>query len=228
LIRLRRADIFGDMNPPRLLVLGTRNRNKVTELADLLRPHGLQLRTLADFPQAVDVLEDGKTFADNAAKKAREQALVLRQWVLAEDSGLAVDALNGAPGVFSARFSGADATDQSNNEALLRQLAEIPPQRRTAHYVCHMTLADPRGNVREECEAYCRGRIRNEPAGNGGFGYDPLFEVVEYGRTFGQLGNVVKGVLSHRGRAVRRIVPRLVELVDSGRWDQAATGAEAP
>jgi XTP/dITP diphosphohydrolase len=212
------------MNQPHLLVLGTRNRNKVTELAELLGPHGLELRTLADFSQAIDVVEDGQTFADNAAKKAVQQSQVLRHWVLGEDSGLVVDALDGAPGVFSARFSGAGATDQANNAFLLERLADVPLAKRTAHYVCHMTLADPLGNLRAECEAYCRGRILPQPAGDGGFGYDPLFEVVEYGRTFGQLGNVVKGVLSHRGRAVRQIVPQLVRLVASGEWEAQNTG----
>jgi XTP/dITP diphosphohydrolase len=211
----------GGMKTPQLLVLGTRNRNKVTELAELLRPHGLELRTLADFPHAIDVVEDGQTFAENAAKKAIQQAHELHEWVLGEDSGLVVDALDGAPGVYSARFSGTGATDRSNNEYLLGQLADVPLEKRTAHYVCHMTLADSLGNVRAECEAYCRGRILHQPAGEGGFGYDPLFEVIEYRRTFGQLGLVVKGLLSHRGRAVRRIVPQLVQLVDSGQWERA-------
>ena len=115
------------MNQPHLLVLGTRNRNKVTELADLLGPHGLELRTLADFSQAIDVVEDGQTFADNAAKKAVQQSQVLRHWVLGEDSGLVVDVLDGAPGVFSARFSGAGATDQANNSFLLERFPARQP-----------------------------------------------------------------------------------------------------
>jgi XTP/dITP diphosphohydrolase len=201
-----------------LLVLGTANRKKGEELAGLLTPVGLELRTLADFPEALDVVETGKTFAENAALKAAEQARHLRRWVLGEDSGLTVDALDGAPGVFSARYSGPSATDASNNRLLLERLARIPREERTARYVCHLVLADPSGTVRAEKEAYCSGRIALEPQGSHGFGYDPLFEVVEYHRTFGVLGPVVKACLSHRARAARQLIPALVKLVDSGQW----------
>ena len=131
--------------------------------------------------------EDGETFAANAAIKASQQARHLGHWVLADDSGLVVEALSGAPGVFSARYSGPDATDDSNNRKLLQQLADVPPQQRTARFVCHICLADPSGTVRAESNASCCGRIISEPLGVGGFGYDPLFEIVEYHCTFGQL-----------------------------------------
>jgi XTP/dITP diphosphohydrolase len=98
-------------------------------------------------------------------------------------------------------------------------LADIPLQRRTAYYVCHAVLADPLGNVRAESENYCRGRILFEPLGSGGFGYDPLFEIPEYHRTFGQLGSTVKTVLSHRSRAIRAMIPRIVAVANSGAWD---------
>lgn len=201
-----------------LLVLGTRNRKKAEELLALLRPLGLELKTLADFPKAIDVEETGETFATNAALKACQQATHLGQWVLGEDSGLVVDALGGAPGVLSARFSGPEASDESNNRLLLERLAKTPLEKRTSHYVCHATLSDPQGIVRAESEARCHGRIRFEPAGVGGFGYDPLFEVVEYHRTFGELGPLVKSVLSHRGRALRRLVPQFAALLRSGEW----------
>jgi XTP/dITP diphosphohydrolase len=207
------------MNTPRILVLGTRNRNKLAELRPLLEPHGLVLQTLGDFPQSVEVVEDGQTFAENAAKKAVQQALALGQWVLGEDSGLSVDALGGEPGVRSARYAGEDATDEANNRRLLQQLAGTPPTQRTAHYVCHMTLADPAGRIRAACEARCNGRIRLQASGQGGFGYDPLFEIIEYRRTFGELSRPVKSVLSHRGRAVREIVPQLLQLVAAGVWE---------
>jgi XTP/dITP diphosphohydrolase len=210
----------------RTLVLGTRNRKKLAELAALLEPHGLQLKTLDDFPQSVDVVEDGQTFAENAAKKAVQQAELLQHWVLGEDSGLVVDALDGQPGIRSARFSGPAATDDTNNASLLERLAEVPLERRAAHYVCHMTLADPRGEVRADCEAICRGRIRREPAGTGGFGYDPLFEVLEYRQTFGELGSHVKAMLSHRGRAVRQMVRKLVHLIRTGAWATDASAKE--
>ncbi|HZZ26814.1 MAG TPA: non-canonical purine NTP pyrophosphatase [Pirellulales bacterium] len=200
------------------LVLGTHNRKKGLELAELLEPWGFQLQTLADFPNAIEVVEDGETFAANAALKACQQAMHLQSWVLGEDSGLAVDALGGAPGVYSARFSGAGATDESNNRLLLEKLGKTPLEKRTAHYVCHATLADPQGHIRAEAEGYCHGRIRFEGAGAGGFGYDPLFEIVEYHRTFGELGPAVKAALSHRARAIRQLIPAMLRLVDNGKW----------
>ena len=118
--------------PACVLVLGTRNRKKAGELADLLAPRGVSLKTLADFPEAIEVDESGETFAANAALKAAVQARHLRQWVLGEDSGLAVDALGGAPGVYSARFSGEGATDGSNNKLLLEKLGGVPPD------ICHI------------------------------------------------------------------------------------------
>jgi len=201
-----------------MLVLGTANRKKGIELADLVRPVGVEVRTLADFPGDFSVEENGDTFAANAALKATRQACHLGRWVLADDSGLAVDALAGAPGVLSARYSGPAATDASNNRLLLEQLAGLPPEQRTARFVCHMTLADPSGAVRAESESCCRGRITLAPRGPHGFGYDPLFEIVEYHRTFGELGLAVKSCLSHRARAARALIPALQALVDSGAW----------
>ncbi len=101
---------------------------------------------------------------------------------------------------------------------LLARLGEIPLERRTAHYVCHAVLADPSGTIRAENEGECCGRIRSSPAGSGGFGYDPLFEIVEYHRTFGELGSIVKAVLSHRARAIRAIIPELLKSIDAGSW----------
>jgi XTP/dITP diphosphohydrolase len=195
------------------LVLGTANRKKGRELAELVEPLGLKLLTLADFPQALDVEEHGDTFAANAALKATLQARHLGQWVLADDSGLAVDALGGAPGIYSARFAGPGATDEDNNRHLLERLAGVPLEQRTAHYVCHVTLADPTGEIRAEAEDTCHGRILVEPLGTAGFGYDPLFEIIEYHRTFGELSPLVKTCLSHRARAMRRLRPSLATLV---------------
>ena len=196
----------------RLLVLGTGNRKKAAELIALLAPLGFELKTLADFADPIDVVEDGDSFAANAAKKASQQSRHLGQWVLGEDSGLAVDALNGAPGIFSARYSGPDADDEQNNRHLLAQLGELPLERRTAHYVCHATVCDPSGEVRADALARCNGRIRFEAAGSAGFGYDPLFEIVEYHRTIGELGDAVKACFSHRARAIGQLIPQLVRL----------------
>jgi len=194
------------------LVIGTQNRKKGLELAEMLAPWGFQVVTLADVPGAIEVVEDGDSFAANAVLKATEQANHLGRWVLADDSGLEVDALGGAPGIFSARFAGPDATDADNNRHLLEKLGDLPLERRTARYVCHVVVADPTGVVRAESHDTCRGRIRFEPAGTNGFGYDPYFEVVEYHRTFGELGPTVKCMLSHRSRALRAILPQLLAL----------------
>ncbi len=196
-----------------LLVLGTHNRKKGRELFELLAPHGFELKTLADFPAAIEVVEDGQSFSENACLKASQQARHLGHWVVGEDSGIVVDALDGQPGIYSARFSGENATDESNNQYLLQRLGDTPIVKRTAHYVCHVALATPQGEVVAQCEETCHGRIRFEESGSAGFGYDPLFEIVEYHRTFGELGDVVKSALSHRSRALRRFVPQIVSFV---------------
>ncbi|HVU87870.1 MAG TPA: non-canonical purine NTP pyrophosphatase [Pirellulales bacterium] len=192
------------------LVLGTHNRKKGLELADLVAPWRIEVRTLADYPQALAVVEDGDSFAANARLKAQRQAAHLNAWVLGEDSGLAVDALQGAPGIFSARYSGPEATDERNNARLLEELAGVPAERRAAHYVCWAVLANPSGDVVAEASGECHGRILRVPRGTAGFGYDPLFEIPEYHRTFAELGGAVKGCLSHRARAMRKILPQLV------------------
>ena len=205
------------LNAP-LLVLGTHNRKKGAELVELLAPLGFEIHTLANYSDSIDVIEDGDSFASNAAKKAVQQAQHLGVWVLGEDSGLCVDALDGAPGIYSARFAGPQATDTANNRHLLELLSALPLAKRTARYVCHMTVSDPDGRICAESEAYCRGRIRGEPVGTHGFGYDPLFEIVEYRRTFGQLGPAAKAAISHRVRATNAIGPQLRGLLRHGQW----------
>jgi XTP/dITP diphosphohydrolase len=200
-------------SPTHIVVLGTRNRKKVEELVDHLAGMPIELRTLAEFVSVPEVVEDGETFLENARKKATELARAIGHWVLGEDSGLIVDALGGRPGVYSARYSGEKATDESNNCKLLEELAGVPDQQRTAHYVCTVVLADPQGRIRAEVEGRCSGRIRREPRGTEGFGYDPLFIIPEYHRTFAELGLLVKRRLSHRARAIARLRPLLWRLI---------------
>ncbi len=206
------------------LVLGTRNQKKLEELASLLAPLNIELRSLADYPQAIEVEEDGDSFAANAEKKAVQQAQHLQEWVLGEDSGLRVDALQGAPGVHSARYAGPNASDDDNNQKLLAALSDTPLEKRTAHYVCHAVLADPEGRVRARVERYCHGRIRSEPAGSNGFGYDPLFEIIEYHRTFGELGPHVKSVISHRARALRALAWEIEQILAADQWTASSVG----
>jgi len=205
----------------RRLILGTANRHKARELALLLAPAGLALTSLADLAEYADVDESGTSLAENARRKATVQARHLRAWVLADDTGLEVDALGGAPGVRSARFAGPNADAEANRRRLLAELAGAPLARRTARFVCHLALADPRGRIRAESEGRCRGRIRFAPSGDGGFGYDSLFEVVEHGRTFAELGDSIKAQLSHRARAVQGMIPQIVRLVEGSAWNEA-------
>jgi XTP/dITP diphosphohydrolase len=194
---------------PPILVLGTRNRKKREEIADILGDLGLDLRDLTDWPEAPDVVEDGATFEANACKKATELTGFLNHWVIGEDSGLVVPALNGRPGVYSARYAGRHGDDEANNDRLLAELAPLPDDRRAAYYVCTAALADPQGTARAVAEGRCHGVITRERRGTGGFGYDPLFLIPEYHRTFGELSPRVKHALSHRARALAQLRPAL-------------------
>ena len=211
-----------ETTPGRLvLVLGSRNRKKCREMAELIRPawepnHGLDrldIRSLDDFPTAPDIVESAETFAGNARKKASELAQAIGHWILADDSGLAVDALKGAPGVLSARYAGEPRDDQANNRKLLEALAKVPDDRRGAAFCCALAVADPSGTIRLEAEGACRGRIIHEPRGTRGFGYDPLFLIPEYHQTFGELSPLVKHQLSHRCRAFAHLRPALERLL---------------
>src|SRR5579871_1377865 len=192
-----------------ILVLGTRNSKKCEELFEILGDLSVELTDLSRWPEAPEVIEDGKTFEANARKKASELAIALGQWTLGEDSGLVVPGLNGRPGVYSARYAGKQGDDAANNARLLAELAPLPDDRRAAYYVCTAALADPAGEVRVVVEGRCHGVITREPRGNGGFGYDPLFLIPEYHRTFGELSPRVKHALSHRARALAQLRPVL-------------------
>jgi XTP/dITP diphosphohydrolase len=196
-----------------VLVIGSRNPKKRQEIEEILGDLGLDLRDLTASPEAPEVIEDGATFADNARKKAVELARHLGHWVLGEDSGLVVPGLNGRPGVYSARYAGKQGDDAANNARLLAELAPLPDDRRTAYYVCTAALADPQGEVRAVVAGHCHGIIIDELRGSGGFGYDPLFLIPEYHRTFGELSARVKHALSHRARALAQLRPILRSLL---------------
>lgn len=197
------------------LVLGTHNAKKLIELKMMMPPAIARLTSLAEIPSAIEVEEDADSFAGNAAKKATEQAKHLQKWVLAEDSGLSVDALKGEPGVYSARYAGEHGDDEANNQKLLRELNGIPAEKRGAQFNCHLCLSDPGGEVRLTASGICRGQIAEHATGVAGFGYDPLFIILEYHRTFGELDLTVKRALSHRSRALRRFLPEFTRLVRS-------------
>ena len=196
------------------LVLGTNNAKKLIELRLLLPEDRIRLTSLAEIPNSIDVEETGDTFRANAALKATEQAKHLGRWVLAEDSGLTVDALDGRPGVLSARFAGQHGDDEANNDKLLQELSGVPEEKRGAQFNCFLCLSDPEGNVVLEEHGVCCGRIAESRSGKGGFGYDPLFIIREYHRTFGELDLAVKRAISHRSRALRQLIPKLIEVAD--------------
>lgn len=193
----------------RILVLGTRNAKKRREIEEILGDLGLELRDLSAWPDLPEVVEDGDTFEANARKKASAVARALKHWVLGEDSGLVVPALSGRPGVLSARYAGKQGDDEANNARLLAELAPLPDSSRAAYYVCTAALSDPSGEVRAVAEGRCHGVIIRAPRGTGGFGYDPLFLIPEYHRTFGELSPHVKHALSHRARALAKLRPAL-------------------
>jgi XTP/dITP diphosphohydrolase len=198
---------------PTLLVVGTRNKKKLQEILEILEGLPVEVRDLTGWPDAPDVEEDGKTFEDNARKKARELAARLGHWVLGEDSGLVVPALGGRPGVYSARYAGRQGDDAANNAKLLAELDPLPEAARAAYYVCTAAVADPAGEVRAVTEGRCHGLIVRDFRGQGGFGYDPLFLVPEYHKTFGELTPRAKHAISHRARALARLRPILRRLL---------------
>jgi XTP/dITP diphosphohydrolase len=204
------------------VVLASRNHKKSAEIRALLAPYGIPLISVADFPSAEDVVEDGDSFRANAEKKASQTALTLHHWAIGEDSGLRVDALKGDPGIYSARYSGPGATDESNNAKLIDALKNVPDDKRGAEYVCHIAVSDPNGVIELNVEATCRGRISREPRGRHGFGYDPYFLVREYHRTFGELSPLVKQHLSHRARAFERLIPLLLKRLSDTAADERA------
>jgi XTP/dITP diphosphohydrolase len=186
------------------LVVATRNKKKLEEIKEILKGLNLRITSLADYPETPSIIENGKTFKENAIKKAKVVSRFTAQLTLGEDSGLCVRALGGKPGVYSARFSGKDKSDEKNNLKLLRLLEGLRQDKRKAYYCCAVALADKSGLI-NIVEARCSGIIGTKPQGNFGFGYDPVFVIPKYKKTFGQLGPAVKHKMSHRYRALKKI-----------------------
>lgn len=191
------------------LLLATTNAHKLEELAALLRDAPWQLRTPQELGLALDVPEDGATLEENAVIKAVAYAKASGLWALADDAGLWVDALGGAPGVLAKRFFGSELSDAERNQRLLERLAGVPPEQRTARYGAAVALASPDGSVRVG-HGTLEGRIALAPRGSGGFGYDPIFELPELGVTVAELSLEEKNRISHRAKAVRQLLALLV------------------
>jgi XTP/dITP diphosphohydrolase len=198
------------------LVFATRNPGKLRELRQLIGADALEVLSLDDLPDVPDIEETGETFAENAILKAREVTERTGFPALADDSGLEVDALDGAPGVRSARYAGPGADDAARIELLLRNLEGVAPEQRTARFRCVMALTDPwqPGQVKLT-EGTCEGLILSDRRGSGGFGYDPVFYVPELGKTFAQAQPDEKNRLSHRGRALRQMAGHLRRVATS-------------
>ncbi|WP_047811586.1 XTP/dITP diphosphatase [Desulfosporosinus acididurans] len=193
------------------ILLATQNQGKVRELQELLADEEIEVVSLRDLPDWEEVEENGETFAENAALKARAAVQRTGLIALADDSGLEVDALNGAPGVFSARFAGEPKDDERNNDKLLGLLETIPDDKRTARFRCALVIAIPEGKE-YLTEGTVEGKILRERRGTDGFGYDPLFLVPELGRTLAEISLTEKNDLSHRARAFRKAIPILQRL----------------
>lgn len=190
------------------VVLATRNRGKIAELSKLLEGFHLEVRGLDAFPEVGEVPETGDTFAANALQKASTVAGLTGLVAVADDSGLVVDALGGAPGVYSARYAGEKAGDAANNAKLLAALENVPDERRRAAFVCVMVCCLPDGRILTS-QGRLEGLIRRTPQGHNGFGYDPLFELPGRGLTTAQLSTEDKNAISHRGQALRTMVSQI-------------------
>ncbi len=198
----------------RTLVIATRNTDKLAEIKRLLKSAPFRVRSLNDFKTKHDVVEDRPTFEGNARKKAREYSRITRALTLADDSGIMVTALKGAPGVYSARFAGPGCSYADNNAKLLKKLAGKKGAQRSAKFVCVMALYDG-GRFVRSVRGECLGRVADAVKGANGFGYDPVFVPRGQSRTFAQLSKAKKNALSHRGKALRKTVKYLLGTVSS-------------
>jgi len=199
------------------LWIGSNNPKKLKELTRLLEPLGITLRTPRELSAPFDPVEDQPDYAGNARKKATLLAHLSGSIALADDSGLCVDALDGRPGVHSARYGGPGLDDRGRLLRLLEELRDVPHERRTARFVCSLCVAAPDGTVLASIEQACEGVLRAEPSGAGGFGYDPIFVPVEHqddmSQSFAVLDAAIKDRLSHRGKALRALVSELPTLL---------------
>jgi XTP/dITP diphosphohydrolase len=202
------------------ILVGTTNKGKVAEFSAMLAGD-VEWVSLANFPDIPEITEDGTTFAENAAKKALGYARATGLWTIADDSGLVVDALDGAPGVNSARFSGPkgedngrELIDHKNIDKLLKLMKSVPSEKRTARFVCSLCMAEPNG-ILLQTQGQLEGTIAELPIGTNGFGYDPVFLPMDQDKTVAQLTPAEKNAISHRGRAIASLKPLIIELLQN-------------
>jgi XTP/dITP diphosphohydrolase len=195
------------------IVLATGNRHKAEEIKSVLRDLDVKIIPITSFPGYPATVEDGKTLEENALKKARKAAEFFKRWAIADDSGLEVDCLNGAPGVYSARYAGDKCSYEDNNKKLIEALKNVPDSKRTAKFKTVIAVASPDGKVLFG-EGKIFGIIKTHAAGTNGFGYDPVFYIPEYGKTFAELDSEVKNSISHRAKALQRVKEIIKELLN--------------
>ena len=194
------------------MVVATRNKGKIREIRKALKGLGLRIYALSDFPDVPEIEEDGKSFTENALKKARFYSKYFGKLTIADDSGLEVEWLKGLPGIYSARYAGKGASARENNQKLLNEMEGISLSKRGARFKCVMAMVSPDG--REAiAEGSCKGRIGFEEKGRRGFGYDPFFILPKYGKTMAELSLEEKNKISHRGKALRKLRRRIVALM---------------
>jgi XTP/dITP diphosphohydrolase len=194
------------------VIIASNNKHKIDEIKDILKDFGFELISLREAGIDVEVEEDGKTFEENAFKKADEIMKLRGEICLSDDSGLEVDVLGGAPGVMSARFAGEHGNDKKNNEKLLELLREVPQEKRSARFVSVISMVSPQGKE-IMAKGYVEGRIGYEERGNNGFGYDPLFIVPELNKTYAELTAEEKNSISHRSRALQELKGKLEKIL---------------
>lgn len=194
------------------VIIASGNQGKLKEFKELMKGLPVEVKSLKDYPGIGDIVEDGVSFAENAYIKAKAVFDATGCLSIADDSGLEVDALNGAPGIYSARYAGEEKDDAANNEKLLDKMTDIPDGKRGAQFRCAIVAIDKNGK-RYDAEGIVRGEILHTPQGENGFGYDPLFYIEEFGRTTAELSMDEKNKISHRGQAVRQMVEILNEKV---------------
>lgn len=199
------------------LVLATRNQGKIVEfrrILDALAPGAIELIGVDQFPDLVDVEETGSTFEENSLLKARYTCQATGLPAIADDSGLCIDALNGDPGIFSARWAGSHGNDQANLEKVLAQLKDVADEKRTAHFMCVASLVLPDGRE-QVAEGRFEGHILHAPVGENGFGYDPIFQPLGLSISSAQMSAEEKDLVSHRGKSLRAIAPHVIQLLSS-------------
>lgn len=196
------------------IVIATNNRHKFEEIAGILKELPVQLIPLSEYPDAPELEEEGATYSENAVHKALTMARFTGKWAMGDDTGLEVDALNGRPGLYSARYAGEDATFADNKKKLLEEIADIPVEKRGATFRTVLALVNPEGKA-HVVEGILRGRIAEAEQGAGGFGYDALFFLPEKGRTYAELTAEEKNRISHRARAAEKVREYVLKMLDS-------------